>query len=271
MNDATAPAVIAEAAGDLSQIQPALIGQQLRDTAQEIEPSPSEPAPKPATPRSQPAARAPELRAADTTKAALASLERAPAPAGEAVAFLYVLTDGSKELVLDCNGEQARRLLALGYTETPLFAATPQPTELALPDIGEDPMKGPRVEDRYEASRLRLREAYVRQQRGVPDQTALVWRYDLGTLLEMAIRLKSILEDETPAPLSPPPSGEGEGLRTLLDDLQQAEAEYRLMHDRHGDGSRAAGRAWDLMRRAGDKARAALSPAEQAGEGEQGQ
>jgi len=44
-----------------------------------------------------------------------------------------------------------------------------------------------------------------------------------------------------------------------LDDLQQAEAEYRLMHDRHGDGSQASGRAWDLMRRAGDKARKALS------------
>lgn len=48
-----------------------------------------------------------------------------------------------------------------------------------------------------------------------------------------------------------------------LDDLQQAEAEYRLMHDRHGDGSQAAGRAWDLMRRAGDKARAALSQEEE--------
>lgn len=47
-------------------------------------------------------------------------------------------------------------------------------------------------------------------------------------------------------------------LTERLDTLQQAEAEYRLMHDRHGDGSRAAGRAWDLMRRAGDKARAAL-------------
>ncbi|EQB03873.1 hypothetical protein [Sphingobium sp. HDIP04] len=47
-------------------------------------------------------------------------------------------------------------------------------------------------------------------------------------------------------------------LREALDDLQQAEAEYRLMHDRYGDGSRAAGRAWDLMRRSGDKARTAL-------------
>jgi hypothetical protein len=47
-------------------------------------------------------------------------------------------------------------------------------------------------------------------------------------------------------------------LEAALEDLQQAEAEYRLMHDTHGDGAQAAGRAWDLMRRAGDKARAAL-------------
>lgn len=40
-------------------------------------------------------------------------------------------------------------------------------------------------------------------------------------------------------------------LEEALDDLQQAEFEYRLMHDRYGDGSQAAGRAWDLMRRAG--------------------
>jgi hypothetical protein len=51
------------------------------------------------------------------------------------------------------------------------------------------------------------------------------------------------------------------GMREALEDLQQAEAEYRLMHDRHGDGSQAAGRAWDLMRRAGDKARALLDAA----------
>lgn len=47
-------------------------------------------------------------------------------------------------------------------------------------------------------------------------------------------------------------------LREALDDLQQAEAEYRLMHDLHGDSSRAAGRAWLLLRRAGDAARTLL-------------
>ncbi len=40
----------------------------------------------------------------------------------EAQAYLYESEDGSKELILDCNGEYARRLLENGYTETPLFA-----------------------------------------------------------------------------------------------------------------------------------------------------
>lgn len=56
-----------------------------------------------------------------------------------------------------------------------------------------------------------------------------------------------------------PQGGSGELLREALDDLQQAEAEYRLMHDRHGGDARATGRAWDLMRRAGNKARTILS------------
>lgn len=45
------------------------------------------------------------------------------------------------------------------------------------------------------------------------------------------------------------------GLRFALLELCNAEAEYRKAHDLHGDGSPAAGRAWDLMRRAGDRAR----------------
>ncbi len=40
----------------------------------------------------------------------------------DAVAYLYKTEDGSKELVFNCNGEHARRLLELGYTEIPLFA-----------------------------------------------------------------------------------------------------------------------------------------------------
>lgn len=49
-------------------------------------------------------------------------------------------------------------------------------------------------------------------------------------------------------------------LREALDGLQRSEAAYRMAHDAHGDGSLVAGRCWDLMRRAGDIARAALAP-----------
>lgn len=48
-------------------------------------------------------------------------------------------------------------------------------------------------------------------------------------------------------------------LREALQDLQHAESEYRKAHDEFGDGHIIAGRAWDRMRRAGDKARAALT------------
>jgi len=42
----------------------------------------------------------------------------------EPTAWLYTRDDGSKDLVLDCNGEYARALLELGAVETPLFART---------------------------------------------------------------------------------------------------------------------------------------------------
>jgi hypothetical protein len=53
------------------------------------------------------------------------TLSNTPAQ-GEAVAWRYTGDDGSVELVLDCNGEYARRLIELGYTEEPLFTALTQ-------------------------------------------------------------------------------------------------------------------------------------------------
>lgn len=45
----------------------------------------------------------------------------------EPVAYFYELTGVGKELVLDCNGEYARKLLEAGYTETPLFTRAAPP------------------------------------------------------------------------------------------------------------------------------------------------
>lgn len=53
---------------------------------------------------------------------------------------------------------------------------------------------------------------------------------------------------------------ENERLLAALATLAAAEKHYRSEHDLRGDGSREAGRAWDLMRRAGDAARAILNP-----------
>jgi hypothetical protein len=41
--------------------------------------------------------------------------------------------------------------------------------------------------------------------------------------------------------------------------LAKVEQAYRETHDLHGDGSLECGRAWDVMRRAGDHARRTLA------------
>ncbi|WCT73966.1 Lar family restriction alleviation protein [Sphingomonas naphthae] len=61
-----------------------------------------------------------------------------------------------------------------------------------FPDIGPDPFK---VSDRAGADE-RLKRSYVIQQKGVPDQTALVWRYDLMQQHYELIRLRSIVADD---------------------------------------------------------------------------
>lgn len=52
---------------------------------------------------------------------------------------------------------------------------------------------------------------------------------------------------------------ETDKFRNALAALAVAEQHYREMHDLRGDGSREAGRAWDLLRRAGNLARTILS------------
>lgn len=49
------------------------------------------------------------------------------------VAWMYEREDGSKDLVLDCNGDYARRLIELGATETPLYTHPPA-TDVAAQD-----------------------------------------------------------------------------------------------------------------------------------------
>lgn len=65
---------------------------------------------------------------------------------------------------------------------------------------------------------------------------------DFAAVIERAIGVEQVATD----------------LLTAADDLQVAEADYRLAHDLHGDGSLVAGTMWDRMRKAGDQMRAAL-------------
>lgn len=63
--------------------------------------------------------------------------------------------------------------------------------ERAWPDIGPDPLKGPREPGALEKAINRVEQAYVIQQKEVPDQTALVWRWDIGRLLMDWKRLRA--------------------------------------------------------------------------------
>lgn len=51
-----------------------------------------------------------------------------------------------------------------------------------------------------------------------------------------------------------------ERYREALEHLAVCEANYRKYHDSLGGSSIESGRAWDLMRRVGDQARATLNP-----------
>ena len=52
-----------------------------------------------------------------------------------------------------------------------------------------------------------------------------------------------------------------ERMHAALAELAEAEFSYRHVHDHYGSDSLITGRAWDAMRRSGDKARALLERA----------
>ena len=54
------------------------------------------------------------------------------------VAWMYEREDGSKDLVLDCNGEYARRLIELGATETALYPDPPATDVAALVEAAKE-------------------------------------------------------------------------------------------------------------------------------------
>ena len=58
------------------------------------------------------------------------------------VAWMYEREDGSKDLVLDCNGDYARRLIELGATETPLYPDPPATDVAALVEAAKASAEG---------------------------------------------------------------------------------------------------------------------------------
>jgi len=63
--------------------------------------------------------------------------------------------------------------------------------EGAYPDIGPDPMQGD-GDRSLAAATGRLFMAYAKQQPGIPSQTALVWRFDIGSVKNELLRLEGL-------------------------------------------------------------------------------
>lgn len=115
------------------------------------------------------------------------------------------------------------------------MASLPAP-DTALPDIGPDPFKGSREDYTLANAEKRLRDALTVQQKGVPDQTALVWRCDLLKLFHELPRLRSIEEDwrEKRAAPQAPATG-GDAVRDMIAErTRQVQAEgWTTAHDDH--------------------------------------
>lgn len=100
---------------------------------------------------------------------------------------------------------------------------SPSPAKGNWPDIGPDPFQGPRENDNVGCAHKRLRDAYAKQQPHVPNQTALVWRIDIGRVHQRLVQLEALFADrKTPAT----PAADT-GLREALDSaIRDIEATY---------------------------------------------
>lgn len=79
---------------------------------------------------------------------------------------------------------------------------------------------------------------------------AILIGHHYNSLRPVADKLKEVL--------STPATAQGD-VREALGELEVTERNYRLQHDLHGGDDMRTGKAWDQMRRAGDRARALLS------------
>jgi hypothetical protein len=132
--------------------------------------------------------------------------------------------------------------------------------EAHWPDIGPDPFQQPNEYRTVEKAHARLRQAYALQQPIVPNQTALVWRDDIGRVHMRLVQLEALFA-ERDAEKSAPPADVEEAVRAALDAefMNEEMQPFTLgdILDREGLNSREQDNAVQVIARAFS----ALSPA----------
>lgn len=93
--------------------------------------------------------------------------------------------------------------LALEDISILISAASARGVADGWPDIGPDPFQQPNEYRTVEKAHARLRAAYALQQPIVPNQTALVWRDDIGRVHMRLVQLEALFADRDAAPSSP--------------------------------------------------------------------
>ena len=101
----------------------------------------------------------------------------------QADAYLYENDEGSRELIFNCNGERAQRLLEFGYRETPLYA---HPASQPSPDVVELREAGWRVAKEIAASALQTACEIDPADPDHPD-TVMLTTSDLETIVRCAV------------------------------------------------------------------------------------
>ena len=101
----------------------------------------------------------------------------------QADAYLYENDEGSRELIFNCNGERAQRLLEFGYRETPLYA---HPASQPSPDVVELREAGWRVAKEIAASALQAACEADPADPEHPD-TVMLTTGDLETIVRCAV------------------------------------------------------------------------------------
>lgn len=120
---------------------------------------------------------------------------------GGPIAEVHAMTE--KIAVTGWNNRAVGQQPESAPTAEAIAGSLQRPGSVEWPDIGKDPLKyRDEVKGGVEGAKERLGQACAVQQKGVPDQTALVWRIDLDRisceLIVMTARWNSRPAKDTP-------------------------------------------------------------------------